>query len=89
MSAEENFQGSSAFFVGVTEDVKPDGTQTDYTAGTTGEKFGLVGEKYGWMVEINPANPSFRPRKHTALGRLRHETLLCGHNLEKISGLHG
>lgn len=75
MSAEENFQGSSAFFVGVTEDVKPDGTQTDYTAGTTGEKFGLVGEKYGWMVEINPANPSFRPRKHTALGRFRHENI--------------
>lgn len=75
MSAEENFQGSSTFFVGVTEEVKPDGTQTNYTAGTTGEKFGLVGEKYGWMVEIDPANPNFRPRKHTALGRFRHENI--------------
>jgi uncharacterized protein len=75
LSGEENFQGSSAFFVGVTEPVKLDGTQTNYTAGTTGEKFGLVGEKYGWMVEVDPADPNFRPRKHTALGRFRHENM--------------
>ncbi|MBW4631668.1 MAG: PhoX family phosphatase [Iphinoe sp. HA4291-MV1] len=75
VSGEENFQGSSSSFVGVTESVKLNGTQTGYTAGTTGEKFGLVGEKYGWMVEINPADPNFRPRKHTALGRFRHENI--------------
>lgn len=69
LSAEENFQGS------VTEPVKPDGTQIDYTTGTSGEKFGLVGEKYGWMVEIDPADPNYRPRKHTALGRFRHENI--------------
>jgi uncharacterized protein len=73
LSAEENFQGSAEFFVGVTEAVKPDGTQLSYTSGTTGEEFGLVGEKYGWMVEINPVNLGFRPRKHTYLGRFRHE----------------
>jgi hypothetical protein len=75
LTAEENFQGSSAFFVGVTESVKPDGTQTEYTKDTTGETFGLVGEKYGWMVEIDPADPNFRPRKHTWLGRFRHENV--------------
>jgi len=75
LSAEENFQASSVFFVGVTEPVNLDGTQTGYTPGTTGETFGLVGEKYGWMVEVDPANPSFRPRKHTALGRFRHENV--------------
>ncbi len=75
LSAEENFQGSSLFFVGVTEPVKPDGTQTEYTPDTTGEAFGLVGEKYGWMVEIDPADPSYRPRKHTWLGRFRHENI--------------
>jgi secreted PhoX family phosphatase len=75
LSAEENFQGSAAFFIGVTESVKPDGTQTSYTAGTSGEAFGLVGEKYGWMVEIDPADPNYRPRKHTALGRFRHENI--------------
>jgi uncharacterized protein len=75
LTAEENFQGSSIFFVGVTESVKPDGTQTGYTDGTTGKEFGLVGEKYGWMVEISPANPNYRPRKHTWLGRFRHENI--------------
>ena len=74
MSAEENFQGSSLFFVGVTEDVKPDGTQTGYVAGTTGAHFGLVGEKYGWLVEIDPRSHGIA-RKHTALGRFRHENI--------------
>lgn len=69
LSAEENFQG------GVTEAVKPDGTQTEYTQGTVGVAFGLVGEKYGWIVELEPANLKFRPRKHTALGRFRHENV--------------
>ncbi|MBX9252631.1 PhoX family phosphatase [Desmonostoc muscorum CCALA 125] len=75
LSGEENFQGSTAFFVGVTESVTPNGTQTGYTDGTTGKTFGLVGEKYGWIVEIDPVNPNFRPRKHTWLGRFRHENV--------------
>jgi secreted PhoX family phosphatase len=75
LTAEENFQGSTAFFVGVTESVNDNGTQTGYIAGTTGTAFGLVGEKYGYMVEIDPDNPNFRPRKHTALGRYRHENI--------------
>jgi hypothetical protein len=74
LSGEENFQGSSAFFVGVTEDVKPDGTQTGYLAGTTGAEFGLVGEKYGWIVEVDPTSDA-PAKKHTALGRFRHENL--------------
>jgi uncharacterized protein len=75
LTAEENFQGSDVFFVGVTESVKPDGTQTGYTTGTTGKEFGLVGEKYGWMVEVDLADPNFRPRKHSWLGRFRHENI--------------
>lgn len=75
LSAEENFQASTSFFVGVQEAVKPDGTQTEYIAGTTGAEFGMVGEKYGWMVEVDPADPNYRPRKHTALGRFRHENI--------------
>ncbi|MBE9105996.1 PhoX family phosphatase [Nostoc cf. edaphicum LEGE 07299] len=75
LSAEENFQASASSFVGVQELVKPNGTQTSYIEGTTGARFGLVGEKYGWMVEIDPSNQSFRPRKHTALGRFRHENI--------------
>ncbi|MCC5638454.1 PhoX family phosphatase [Nostoc sp. CHAB 5844] len=75
LTAEENFQGGSAFFVGVTEAVQPNGTQTGYSSGTTGQTFGLVGEKYGWMVEIDPVNRNFRPRKHSWLGRFRHENI--------------
>jgi uncharacterized protein len=84
MSAEENFQGSTTgntpFFMGVQEDVQPNGTQTGYVATTagvvaSGTEFGLVGEKYGWLVEIDPDDPDFRPRKHTALGRFRHENI--------------
>lgn len=75
LSAEENFQGSTTFFVGVQENVNPDGTQVGYVRGTTGSEFGLVGEKYGWIVEIDPLDPDFQPRKHTALGRFRHENI--------------
>ncbi|MEG4205503.1 PhoX family phosphatase [Microcoleus sp. Pol7_A1] len=75
LSAEENFQGSELFFVGVQENIKPNGGQTGYAKGTTGEEFGLVGEKYGWMVEVDPQDPNFRPRKHTSLGRFRHENV--------------
>jgi uncharacterized protein len=93
LSCEENFQGGAgAFFVGVQENVLPDGTQTGYVVGTpatftdpvsgqtfhnytTGTFFGLVGEKYGWVVEVDPADPSWRARKHTAMGRVRHENV--------------
>ncbi|AFY34306.1 PhoX family phosphatase [Calothrix sp. PCC 7507] len=71
LTAEENFQNT----VGVTEAVKSNGTQTEYTDGSTGKTFGLVGEKYGWIVEIDPADPNFRPRKHTWLGRYHHENI--------------
>jgi secreted PhoX family phosphatase len=75
ISAEENFQAGGPFFMGVTESVKPNGSQTGYTTGTSGAEFGQVGEKYGWMVEVDPTNPKSRARKHTALGRYRHENI--------------
>ncbi len=30
-------------------------------------------EHYGWIAEIDPFDPEFKPRKHTWLGRVRHE----------------
>jgi hypothetical protein len=51
------------------------GTQLDCIADTTGAEFGLVGEKYGWLVEIDPRVPTSLVKKHTALGRFRHENI--------------
>jgi secreted PhoX family phosphatase len=40
-----------------------------------GNGFGLAGNKYGWMVEVDPANPNDYGTKHTWLGRYRHEAV--------------
>jgi hypothetical protein len=83
-SAEENFQGE------VAEPVYADGTSfspstTPFTWITEegeiediagqGNVLGYQGNKYGWMVEIDPANPNDYGTKHTWLGRFRHEAV--------------
>ncbi|MFM7888075.1 MAG: PhoX family protein [Pseudanabaena sp.] len=78
-SAEENYQNF------VPEPVKSDGTSFDPSkkkfTKDDGELvgvanvFGLAGNKYGWMVEIDPANPNDYGTKHTWLGRFRHEAV--------------
>jgi secreted PhoX family phosphatase len=76
LSAEENFQSY------VPEGVYPDGTpfspsETPFSAnlGGMGNVFGLAGHKYGWIVEVDPANPEDYGTKHTWLGRYRHEAV--------------
>ena len=44
----------------------------------TSEAAGLNENHYGWIVEVDPFNPSFSPRKHTALGRFHHENAAMG-----------
>lgn len=74
-SAEENYQ-----------DYVPEGTMADGTSlppefkpvsGLSGQgnPFGLAGNKYGWMVEVDPTNPNDYGTKHTWLGRFRHEAV--------------
>jgi len=79
LSAEENFQAQ------VPELVYPDGTSFappekifDLAAGDfprPGNLLGLAGNKYGWIVEVDPANPKDWGTKHTWLGRYRHEAV--------------
>ncbi|MGL5065500.1 MAG: PhoX family protein [Microcoleus sp.] len=78
-SAEENIQNF------VPEFVFADGTSfdpsqnkfyiSDEEIGGLGNVFGLAGNKYGWMVEVDPANPNDWGTKHTWLGRYRHEAV--------------
>ncbi len=79
LSAEENIQSQ------VPEAVYADGTSFSPKAMTVsigseevsgqGNVFGLAGNKYGWIVELDPANPKDYGTKHTWLGRYRHEAV--------------
>ena len=79
LSAEENIQNQ------VPEAVYGDGTSFPPKARTVaidseevsgqGNVFGLAGNKYGWIVELDPANPKDYGTKHTWLGRYRHEAV--------------
>ena len=94
LSAEENFQNQ------VPESVYADGTafepsEVAFAFGKEelsgqGNVFGLAGNKYGWIVEVDPANPDDYGTKHTWLGRYRHEAVgvrvVAGKQLAFYSG---
>jgi secreted PhoX family phosphatase len=62
LSGEENYQ-----------DYAPKDSDWSYRWDDSGEEF--IEEHYGWVVEIDPYDKSFQPRKHTALGRFHHENV--------------
>ena len=94
LSAEENVQTQ------VVEAVYADGSSPAPAAcpfrfdgrrlAGLGNPFQLAGNKYGWMVEINPQRPELPPVKHSWLGRFRHEAVavraLAGQPLQVYSG---
>ncbi|MGK7915763.1 MAG: PhoX family phosphatase, partial [Prochloraceae cyanobacterium] len=77
LSAEENVQDQ------IPEPVMADGSSlnpsakpfviNDKDVDGRANVFGLAGNKYGWLVEVDPANPDDYGTKHTWLGRYRHE----------------
>lgn len=79
LSAEENYQAQ------VPEPVHADGTSFAPSERTLvvgdediegqGNVLGLAGNKYGWIVEIDPANANDYGTKHSWLGRYRHEAV--------------
>ncbi|MEB3294330.1 MAG: alkaline phosphatase PhoX [Synechococcales bacterium] len=79
LTAEENIQTQ------VPEPVYADGTSFEpkqrrvnidaEEVSGQGNVFGLAGNKYGWIVEIDPANAQDYGTKHTWLGRYRHEAV--------------
>ena len=79
LSAEENIQNQ------VPDPVFADGTSfppdrvafkiDEEEVSGQGNVFGLAGNKYGWIVEVDPTNPKDYGTKHTWLGRYRHEAV--------------
>ncbi len=79
LSGEENIQNQ------VPDAVYADGTSfppsqrtfmiDDEEVSGQGNVLGLAGNKYGWVVEVDPANPKDFGTKHTWLGRYRHEAV--------------
>lgn len=82
LTCEENFNN---YFMGATER-HPEAAAlqrygvpaTSYIWGRYHDRFDLTKEpnepnRFGWVVEIDPFDPSFTPRKRTAMGRFKHE----------------
>ncbi|MFY8092531.1 MAG: PhoX family protein [Niveispirillum sp.] len=83
LSGEENIDG---YFMGTIDQTHPEQRNYDrmtvpspfYQWGRFHERFNINKEPfaanhYGWIVEIDPFDPTSTPRKLTALGRFKHE----------------
>lgn len=83
LTCEENFNG---YFMGKLEDSHPEARNykryglpsTSYDWGEIEPRFDIVkepneGNRFGWVVEIDPMDPASTPIKRTAMGRFKHE----------------
>jgi uncharacterized protein len=83
LTCEENFHG---YFNGKLADTHPEARNykrygvpgNSYAWGSFHDRFNLAKEpnepnRFGWIVEIDPFDPTATPRKRTALGRFKHE----------------
>jgi secreted PhoX family phosphatase len=83
LSAEENFNG---YFWGKLPEDSPEAANYKrlgvpsnwYNWGMYHERFDVTKEpneanRFGWIVEIDPLDPTATPKKRTALGRFKHE----------------
>ncbi|MEV0895559.1 PhoX family phosphatase [Actinoplanes sp. NPDC049802] len=89
LSGEENFNQYFVGGDAVAADVKPKlnrygiSTTARYPSGSrkwdrAQDRFDLAlnpneANRFGWIVEVDPFDPEGRPRKHTAMGRFKHE----------------
>ncbi|GGQ61277.1 hypothetical protein GCM10010166_33730 [Couchioplanes caeruleus subsp. azureus] len=89
LSGEENFNQYFVGGDQAPEDLKPKlarygiSTTARYPSGSrrwerAQERFDLArhpheAHRFGWIVEVDPQDPHGRPRKHTAMGRFKHE----------------
>ncbi|MGD9701805.1 MAG: PhoX family phosphatase [Acidimicrobiia bacterium] len=81
LTCEENFNG----YFGSESSVTPTPQMTRYGISRGGNQWWLADprfdlaanpnepNRFGWIVEIDPRDPSSTPKKRTALGRLKHE----------------
>jgi hypothetical protein len=83
LTAEENFH---FYFTGKVDDSHPEAKNykrvgvgsTEYAWGQFHDRFDVVKQpmaanRFGWMVEIDPYDPTSTPKKRTAMGRFKHE----------------
>jgi hypothetical protein len=83
LSCEENFHG---YFWGRIDDAHPEARNYRrygapgnwYSWGRFHDRFDIAKEpneanRFGWVVEIDPFDPTSTPKKRTALGRFKHE----------------
>lgn len=83
LSGEENFNGYFAWAADTAEQKRYSGSSTTSTE-TGWESYdprfnahdpAFVNEpnRFGYIVELDPSDPTSTPKKHTAMGRLKHE----------------